>query len=178
MKQSTLLMWSQSPSKPFGLAWGLLSYLLFAGTATAQNLDDMKSGVVRITAQVEGKSSAGTGFVVHITGDTAFIVTASRVIEGDSRPQVVFLPEPGKSREARVVGLEGGNAKGLAALAVEGPLPQGLLRSQLGFLRAGRQTGDGEPHRLSKTYGYALGRHSRESERAEGQGADLYSSSR
>ena len=126
-------MCSQSPSKSFGLAWRLLSFLLFAGTATAQNLDDMKPGVVRITAQVEGKSSVGTGFVVHITGDTAFIVTAARVIEGDSRPQVVFLTEPGKSREARVVGLEGGNAKGLAALAVEGPLPQGLLALSLDF---------------------------------------------
>ena len=60
----------------------------------AQDIDDMKRGVVKITAQAEGKTKVGTGFIVRLEKDAAYIVTASHVIEGDPKPQVTFFPQP------------------------------------------------------------------------------------
>ena len=56
----------------------------------AENIKDLKKGVVKITAQVEGKTKVGTGFIVRVEKNAAYIVTAAHVIEGDPQPQVTF----------------------------------------------------------------------------------------
>jgi formylglycine-generating enzyme required for sulfatase activity len=94
--------------------------------SSAQNIDDLKKGVVKITAHAEGKTKIGTGFIVRLEKETAYIVTASHVVEGDSQPKVVFRPNDTKVFPAQIKGLEGGDPRGLAALAVEGNLPEGL----------------------------------------------------
>jgi formylglycine-generating enzyme required for sulfatase activity len=94
----------------------------------AQQIEELKSGVVKITAQVEGQQPrVGTGFIVRLDKDAAYIVTASHVIEGDSKPQVSFFPQPQQSFPARIIGIESQNQKGLAVVQVSGAIPDGLI---------------------------------------------------
>ena len=49
--------------------------------------------MVKITAHVEGQQpKVGTGFVVRVDKDAAYIVTAAHVTEGDPNPTVTFFP--------------------------------------------------------------------------------------
>ena len=93
----------------------------------AQQIEELKSGVVKITAQVEGQQpKVGSGFIVRLEKDAAYLVTASHVIEGDPKPQVSFFPQPQQSFPARIVGIESENQKGLASLLVSGSIPEGV----------------------------------------------------
>lgn len=92
--------------------------------SAGQSVEELKKGVVKITAQAEGKAKVGTGFVVRVDKDAVYIVTAAHVIEGDPKPLVAFFSEANRFAQARVLGMEGGGSNGLAALAVEkGALP-------------------------------------------------------
>jgi hypothetical protein len=53
------------------------------------------------------------------------------VIEGDPQPSVFFYTAPHRSFRARVLGLEGGDPAGLAALLVEGKVPSDLVALHL-----------------------------------------------
>lgn len=94
-------------------------------------IDDLKKGVVRVTAQSEGLHRTGTGFIVRLDKHAAYIVTAAHVVEGDSKPKVTFFTDTLHSYQTKIIGLEGGNPKGLAALFVEGQLPSGLRELRL-----------------------------------------------
>jgi formylglycine-generating enzyme required for sulfatase activity len=101
--------------------------LLACPTASgAQQIDELKKGVVEITAQTDGKTKQGTGFIVRLEKDAAYIVTASHVIEGDPQPTVVFRGKESKGFPARVKGTKGGDPRGMAVLVVLGDLPQGI----------------------------------------------------
>ena len=100
--------------------------MLFPHALLAQDIAQVKKGVVKITAQVEGKNQIGSGIIVKLEEDHAYIVTASHVIEGDPQPNVMFFSAPHRPFRARVLGLEGGNPAGLAALLIEGKLPPDL----------------------------------------------------
>lgn len=94
----------------------------------AHNNDDLKRGVVKITAQGEGQQpKVGTGVVVRLDKDAAYIVTAAHVVEGDPKPTVTFSSQPPQPVVAQVVGIEGGDPHGLAALRVAGPVPDGVV---------------------------------------------------
>jgi len=92
----------------------------------AQNLDVLKAGVVKITAHVNGQSKVGTGVVIRQEADAVFIATASHVIEGDPKPNVQFYSQPSRLVSATVVGMEGGDPRGLAVLVVREDLPDTL----------------------------------------------------
>lgn len=109
------------------VALGLLSSALFPTDLWAQGGDELKRGVVKITAQVEGKTKVGTGVVVRTDKDAAYIVTAAHVIEGDPKPTVTLFSSPQQTHVAQVVGIEGGDPHGLAALRVAGPIPDGVV---------------------------------------------------
>lgn len=114
---------------PFLMAalW-LLYTLLFPHVLLSQAGDDLKHGVVKITARGEGhQPKVGTGVVVRVDKDAAYIVTAAHVIEGDPGPQITFFPHPQQPLVAQVVGIEGGDPHGLAALRVAGPVPDGVV---------------------------------------------------
>ena len=81
--------------------------------------------MVKITAQADGKTKTGTGFIVRLEKETAYIIMASHVIEGDPEPKVVFRPNDTKVFPAHIKGIEGGGPRGLAALVVQGRLPRG-----------------------------------------------------
>lgn len=94
----------------------------------AQPIEELKSGVVKITAQGEGQQpKVGTGFIVRLEKDTAYLVTASHVIEGDPTPQVSFFPQPQQRFPARTIGIDSENPRGLASLLVTGSIPEGLI---------------------------------------------------
>ena len=103
-----------------------LTLLLAVTTSHAQNLEDLKKGVVKVTAQSDGKIKVGTGFIVRLEKDAAYIVTASHVIEGDPQPKVVFRGQESKSVLAQVKGKKGGDPRGLAVLVVVGDVPQSV----------------------------------------------------
>lgn len=59
-------------------------------SALGQEIAQVKKGVVKITAQVEGQPpKVGTGFIVRLEKDAAYIATASHVIEGDEIETVI-----------------------------------------------------------------------------------------
>ncbi|HSF11177.1 MAG TPA: SUMF1/EgtB/PvdO family nonheme iron enzyme [Nitrospirales bacterium] len=122
---------------------GLLGFLSWVGmmpwseSVMAQDLDSLKAGVVKITAI--NPNRIGTGVIVGVKDRTAYIATASHVIEGDPLPQVTFYQDRSHSYPAKIQGMEGGNPKGLAALVVEGDLPSGIR--PLPFHVEGKLTG-------------------------------------
>ena len=67
---------------------------ILTGFAPVQTIDDVKKGVVKIEAQIEGKRKVGTGFIVKLEKNAAYIVTASHVIEGDAQPRISFFTQP------------------------------------------------------------------------------------
>jgi hypothetical protein len=94
----------------------------------AQSLDREKAGVVRITASVDGKRKTGTGFIVRLEKDIAYILTASHVVEGDKQPEVEFFTRRNVQSRAETARIEGDDPRGLALLLVRGKdnLPAGL----------------------------------------------------
>lgn len=92
-----------------------------------EDIARLKDGVVKVTAKANGMTKVGTGFIVRIEENVAYIVTASHVIEGDPQPKVVFRGQESKSFPAQVKGLKGGDPRGLAVLVVLGNVPSGLI---------------------------------------------------
>lgn len=105
----------------------LLSTSFVQQDLLAQGSDDLKRGVVKITAQVDGKTKVGTGVVVRVDKEAAYIVTAAHVVEGDPKPSVTFFLNAQQPFIAQMVGIEGGDPQGLAALRVVGPIPEGVV---------------------------------------------------
>lgn len=105
----------------------VLLVLATAVPSAAQSIEDLKKGVVKITAQAEGKTKVGTGFIVRLEEDAVYIVTAAHVVEGDPQPKVVFRGKETKSFLAQVKGTKGKDPRGVAVLVVEGNVPQGLV---------------------------------------------------
>ncbi len=96
--------------------WGSVS-------SYAHDIEGMKHGVVKITAHVNGQSKVGTGIVIREESNAIFIATASHVIEGDPRPLVQFFSQPTRPVPSVIVGMEGGDPRGLALLVVRDDLP-------------------------------------------------------
>jgi len=112
-----------APAKAGAQLWCLsllLLLLCLAAPAVAQSLDQQKSGVVKITSQTDDLRRTGTGFVVRVEKDAAFILTASHVVEGDNKPRVEFFARRNSAVPAEVLRIEGGDPRGLALLVVRG----------------------------------------------------------
>lgn len=90
------------------------------------SIQTLKHGIVKISSTVDGKQRIGTGIIIQLDHDAAYIVTASHVIEGDQHPKVSFFSKPNRPVTARVIGLEGGDPRGLGALLIDGDLPSDL----------------------------------------------------
>lgn len=98
----------------------LVTALVCSGSVFANDFEAMKGSVVKIRSKPpDGVVQIGTGFVVSVDGDTAHIVTASHVVEGDPSPQVEFFFARGKRIKAEIGQREGDNDdRGLAYLIV------------------------------------------------------------
>ena len=100
--------------------------LFLTGDGQSQSLE---SGVVKVSAKGEGTRKTGTGFIVRLSEDQVYIMTAAHVVEGDSQPEIEFFTRRNAAVTARIVELEGGDdLRGLALLVVSGRtnLPSGL----------------------------------------------------
>jgi len=108
----------------------LLIWFAHEGPAGAEDIARLQSGVVKITAKPpSGTTNIGTGFIVRLETNTAYIVTAAHVVAGDTHPRVEFFTKRNTLVTAEVLGLEGDDdVRGLALLVVKGAdtLPQGL----------------------------------------------------
>lgn len=117
--------------------------LAHAEPVGAQAIAHLQSGVVKVTAKPpSGTANIGTGFIVRMDKDAAYIVTAAHVVAGDTHPKVEFFPKRNLPVTAEVLGLEGDDeVRGLALLVVRGPenIPQGL--EALSLAGAARLTG-------------------------------------
>lgn len=107
---------------------GSMVLLLFLGSflpgvGWAHDNQDLLLGVVKITATVGGKHKVGSGIVLRVENHSAYIVTASHVIEGDPSPSVEFFSRRNHPIAARPIGLEGGDPRGLAGLIVDHDIP-------------------------------------------------------
>ena len=101
--------------------------LLLPSAASAQDLAKAVSAVVRISGTRGGTPVRGSGFVVSLNGDRATIVTASHVIEGMQKIEVIFAAAPAAHFPAEeVLGMDPGSPNGLAAFLVQGALPSGI----------------------------------------------------
>ncbi len=106
----------------------LLSTSFVPHALWAQGNDHLKRGVVKITAHGEGQQlKVGTGFVIRVDKDAAYIVTAAHVVKGDPKPTVTFFLNLQQPFVAQVVGIEGGDPQGLAVLRVTMPIPDGVV---------------------------------------------------
>lgn len=96
--------------------------LLCTPTLWAQ-MEDWQRGIAKIT----GNKKPGTGFIVSLTPDIAYIVTAAHVVEGAENPTIRFAVDP--ERAPGKVSIHKLNAQdkehGLAILKVERP-PAGV----------------------------------------------------
>ena len=108
----------------------LLLSLVQVQSLGAQDIAHLQSGVVKIKAKpTEGGARVGTGFIVRLEKDVAYIVTSTHVVAGDSDPKVEFFTKKNLSVPAEVLGLEGGDdIRGLALLVMRGQenVPNGL----------------------------------------------------
>ena len=82
--------------------------------------EQIKKSVVRIRAE----NREGTGFVVGVSDDKAYIVTVSHVVEGDPKPTVEFFEN--NKFEAEVLDNEA-QENGLALLSVKGLIPYDVM---------------------------------------------------
>jgi formylglycine-generating enzyme required for sulfatase activity len=97
----------------------LLFGLIQAASVEAQDIARLQAGVVKITATEENKTKVGTGFIVKLESDLAYIVTAAHVLGSDPQPKVEFFTKPSPVR-ATVVNKEGEEVTSLALLMIQG----------------------------------------------------------
>ena len=109
--------------------------LIHAQVIGAQDMARLQSGVVKITAKPpQGTPNVGTGFIVHLESNAAYIVTAAHVVGGDEHPKVEFFTKRNMPVTAEVLGVEGDDeVGGLALVVVRGTenLPKGITALSL-----------------------------------------------
>jgi len=92
----------------------------------SKTIEQIKKSVVRIRAenQMSGKKREGTGFVVGVSNDKAYIITVSHVVNGDPNPKVTFFEN--NEFKAEVLNSEL-QENGLALLSVKGEIPYDVM---------------------------------------------------
>lgn len=98
-------------------------------TVRPLDVEQLQAGVVKISGKSQGGASkVGTGFIVRLDKDAAYIVTAAHVVAGDRQPKAEFFTRRNLPVVTEVLGLEGDDeVRGLALLVVrgQGSLPKG-----------------------------------------------------
>jgi len=81
--------------------------LIHAQEIGAQDMERLQSGVVKITAKPpSGTTKVGTGFIVRLESNAAYIVTAAHVVAGEAHPKVEFFTKRNMPVTAEVLGLK------------------------------------------------------------------------
>ena len=107
-------------SRNFSLLPALVFLLLVLGSSLplAQSVTDQKAGVVKITATDGGQQRIGTGFIVAIEDEAAYIVTAAHVVAGATLT-INFYPKADKDHEGIIRNMQGADTKDLAVVKVQ-----------------------------------------------------------
>jgi hypothetical protein len=101
---------------------------LLTPLAHAQNIENLKQGVVRVLSSLEdGVQKTGTGFIVKTAPDRAYVVTATHVVQGAQRIEVEFFAKRDSLVAAKVGKMEDDSLRGIAYLVVSTPAPAGAL---------------------------------------------------
>ena len=111
--------------------------------------DDSKAAVVKIVAEGAQGRQTGTGFIVRLTADSVYIVTAAHVLSGSKQVEVVFNSRRTAPVPARTVGADDRND--LALLEVRGKATS--RRSGVALARRYSRSEERRPahhHRLSR----------------------------
>jgi len=105
-----------------------LAALAWTHAVLAVDANQPEAAVVKITSMVAGKRATGTGFVVRLEPEIAYIVTVAHVVEGDKNPSVEFYSRRHSTVQAETLYIETENPRGFALLLVRGDrnLPAGL----------------------------------------------------
>jgi hypothetical protein len=127
--------------------WAILLAFAFilASKALAQDLNSLKSGVVRI--QNNRTNEVGTGFIVKIDGREVYIITASHVVRGDQHPRIYLFNQPRDVVQGELLDREDDDTKGLALVQakVDSKVASGI--TSLRFSQTSQLTG-GEDVRI------------------------------
>jgi hypothetical protein len=109
------------------LVVSLVGLFVTPDAGRAQSIDLLRQGVVKVVPQSGSQTrTSAAGFIVRAEARAVFVVTASHVIEGADRVGVEFFHER-RLYPARVLGLEGGDPRGLATLIVEDDVPANVM---------------------------------------------------
>jgi outer membrane protein OmpA-like peptidoglycan-associated protein len=94
--------------------------------AEPKTIEQIKKSVVRIRAenQMSGEKREGTGFVVGVSNDKAYIITVSHVVAGDPNPKVTFFEN--NEFKAEILNSES-QENGLTLLSVKGEIPYDIM---------------------------------------------------
>ena len=117
---------------------GVFVVLLASVSGYAQNIEELKAGVVRI----KSSNQTGTGFVIKLEPQATYIVSASHVVAADKHPKVEFFKTQERV-DAEVIAVEGegvDDRRGLALLVVRAKAPPGVL--SLALTTEAPKTGD------------------------------------
>lgn len=109
----------------------ILASFTYYNSVYAQELQDLKPGVVRIYNTKLNEQ--GTGFIIKIQKDKAYIVSAAHVVEGSEFHQVYLFNRQDEPIRGQVIDKEAGNSQGLALLVIIGDenMFSGLMTLQL-----------------------------------------------
>lgn len=110
----------------------LLFLCACANVSWAQEVGNLSRGVVKIVVTYQDGKRHGTGFILRLASDKVHIVTAAHVVQGARDIQVELFARRNRPLPAKIIGMEEDeDLKGVAALLVEGDIPQGLARLEL-----------------------------------------------
>lgn len=110
------LPWLTILFRPVAVA--TLGVLSLSVAASAQDVEGYKRGVVRI--HNTRLNVTGTGFIVGLDKDRAYVVTVAHVVRGNAQPDVYFFNRPHDPVRAKLINREDSDdLKGLAFLHVQ-----------------------------------------------------------
>lgn len=126
-----------------GVSGVVIVFLCTCNIALAQDINTLRSGIVKLVATVDGRQKTGTGFIVQHKAGNTLIVTAAHVVEGDKFPKAEFYARRNDPIETEVLYIEGGDRRGIALLKLRNTaeLPQNVVALPFGSLE-GMQDGE------------------------------------
>jgi plastocyanin len=99
----------------------VVSVLLGVGVCLSSQPSSWRSGIAKVSVRSNLERAPGTGFVVEVKNQTAFLLTSAHVVVGDASPHVDFVVDSYRSYTATVRAIEPDDERGLALLTVANP---------------------------------------------------------
>lgn len=98
---------------------------LFGACTFAQDVEQLKHGVVRVLSHQAGRAKCGAGVIVKIDADVVHIATAMHVVQGAEKIEVEFFAKRDALVPAKVGKMQDDSLRGIAFLVVRRSAPPG-----------------------------------------------------